>query len=152
MVSAFTRPIFEERFSNMKHAQKRVVIGIVAAWLGAAVLAGCSTWGDRADGRSTGQVADDDRVTSEVKSGLANEPVFKFNDVDVKTFNGVVQLSGFVNTEDQKQRAGQIAQQTERVARVVNNITLKTMPTGRSTGTAPIVTQTNTAPQAPAQP
>ncbi len=129
----------------MKSWKRWVLLCGFAAVLG---LTGCQTWtGHRSDERTSGQVIDDKRITSEVKGALANEPVFKFNDVDVKTFEGVVQLSGFVNTEEQKQRAGAVAQQTPGVARVVNNITLKPSqgptPTGRinqPSPSAPIVT------------
>jgi osmotically-inducible protein OsmY len=97
-------------------------------------LTGCSTWGPRQDSeRTAGRVVDDTKITAQVKTDLNREPVYKFNDVDVKTFNGVVQLSGFVNTDEQKRRAGEIAQQAYGVAQVVNSITLKPniTPTGR---------------------
>ncbi len=79
-------------------------------------------------------MVDDKRITSDIKTGLKTEPTYKFNEVDVKTFNGVVQLSGFVTSGDQKMRAGEIAQRTEGVSQVQNNILLKpqsTTPTGR---------------------
>ena len=75
--------------------------------------------------RTAGRTLDDKTITETVKHDLNREPVYKFSDVDVKTFNGVVQLSGFVTTDDQKRRAGEIAQGVEGVAQVENNITLK---------------------------
>jgi osmotically-inducible protein OsmY len=45
--------------------------------------------------------------------------------VEVKTFKGTVQLSGFVNTSDQKNRAGDIAKQVSGVKEIQNNITVK---------------------------
>jgi len=108
-------------------------LGIVLAFTG------CQSWGDHEKGeRSEGRVLDDHRITADVQRQLQSEPVYKFNDVDVKTFNGVVQLSGFVNSDDQKQRAGELAQTVQGVAQVVNSITLKpqipTAPTGRTNG------------------
>lgn len=106
-------------------------IGVAAILIG---LSGCSTW-QRDGDRTAGRVVDDNRITEQVEEGLSREPVFKFSDVDVKTFNGVVQLSGFVNTNDQKERAGQIAQRVDGVAQVVNSIALKPdqlSPTGRT--------------------
>jgi osmotically-inducible protein OsmY len=111
--------------------------------LGAAsvlALTGCESYHNRASGdRTEGRMVDDHRITAQIKSDLNHEPVYKFNDVDVKTFNGVVQLSGFVNTEDQKRRAAEIAQSAPGVAQVQNAISLKTepapSPTGRSYGT-----------------
>jgi hypothetical protein len=73
---------------------------------------------------------DDKHITARVKESLDTEPVFKFSDVDVKTFAGTVQLSGFVLTQGQKNRAQEIAQHTQGVREVVNAITLKPpMPT-----------------------
>jgi hypothetical protein len=76
-------------------------------------------------------------ITETVEEKLQAEPVYKFSDVDVKTFAGVVQLSGFVGTEEQKARAGEVAQHVDGVTRVVNNITLiprtnELSPTGRT--------------------
>jgi hypothetical protein len=75
-------------------------------------------------------------ITGEIQKKLREEPVYKFSEVDVKTFAGVVQLSGFVTTDEQKRRAGEVAQHIDGVSRVVNNITLKPAgnltPTGRS--------------------
>ena len=89
----------------------------------------------RNDGRSEGRAVDDRRIASQIKHELAREPVYKFNGVDVKAFNGVVQLSGFVNTEDQKRKAEEIAQRVNGVTQVENGISLKPespTPTGRS--------------------
>jgi hypothetical protein len=103
--------------------------------------AGCSSnpFSKTNDERSAGRVVDDKKITKEVKSALKNEPVFKFESVDVQTFAGEVQLSGFVNTEDQKHRAEEIARSQQGVARVINGIALKPemQPTGRTDNTKP---------------
>ncbi len=115
-----------------------ILTGVLGATVAATALTGCSMLQPKDSERSAGRVVDDRRITSQVKNELSREPVYKFSDVDVKTFDGVVQLSGFVNTDDQKQRAGQIAQNTPGVSRVVNSITLKPTeptPTGRPAGT-----------------
>jgi osmotically-inducible protein OsmY len=110
-------------------------IGAAIALLG---FSGCESTEHRSsDERSYGRQADDKNLTQSVENGLKREPVYKFNDVDVKTFAGVVQLSGFVNTEDQKNRAAEIAQQTPGVSQVINNIALKPV-TPTPTGRAPI--------------
>ena len=96
---------------------------------------GCSTWGHKDSDRSAGRVVDDRKITSAVEDQLKAETVYKFSDVDVRTFNGVVQLSGFVTTDGQKQRAGELAQRVPGVAEVVNSIALKPealTPTGRT--------------------
>lgn len=99
-------------------------------------LTGCQMMNHGSSDRTAGRELDDKTITENVKHNLDNEPVYKFTDVDVKTFAGVVQLSGFVNTDEQKNRAGQIAQQVQGVMQVDNNITLKPQsqnmaPTGR---------------------
>lgn len=112
----------------MRHF-KTGLFGIGAAL--ALVVTGCATQGD--DNRTAGRVVDDNAITRDIESSLRSEPVYKFGDVDVKTYNGVVQLSGFVTTDEQKQRAAQIAQESPGVNQVVNALTLKPelTPTGR---------------------
>ena len=127
----------------MRDFKRFMVWGGCTAALAIATLTGCQStmWGKK-DERSEGQRANDNRITSQVKERLAQEPVYKFNGVDVKTFDGVVQLSGFVNNDQQKSIAAQVAQQVSGVTRVENAITLKpndpATPTGR-TYHAPVV-------------
>jgi len=86
-------------------------------------VGGCTT-GNRYE-QSTGEYVDDNTITSRVKKGLAADPQYKFGGVNVVTFKRTVQLSGFVNTRDQKGRAGDLAKQVEGVKEVQNNITVK---------------------------
>ncbi|HZV34902.1 MAG TPA: BON domain-containing protein [Verrucomicrobiae bacterium] len=90
------------------------------------------------EGRSTGTYIDDRMVSAKVKGALNDSPVYKFPNVDVSTFNGTVQLNGFVDTQKQKVEAAQIASQVNGVKQLVNNITVQpspaTSPTGRSQG------------------
>lgn len=86
------------------------------------------------DGRTAGQKVDDDKITERVESALSKEPVYKFSDVDVRTFDSVVQLSGFVDSDQQKARAAEVAQQVPGVTRIVNAITLKPAQTPTPTG------------------
>jgi osmotically-inducible protein OsmY len=83
---------------------------------------------------------DDRNITDQVKSELKSDPVYRFDDVDVQTFAGIVQLSGFATTEAQKQRATQLAQTVPGVMQVKNVISMKPQPlepTGR-TNAAPM--------------
>jgi hyperosmotically inducible protein len=75
--------------------------------------------------RRNGEYVDDKSLTASVNSALGSNPEYKFKEVNVTTFNGTVQLSGFVNTADQKTRAGEIAAHVEGVQNVANNITVK---------------------------
>ena len=104
-------------------------------------LTGCEMFNGHSGDRTAGRALDDKTITATVQHDLNREPVYKFNGVDVKTYDGVVQLSGFVDTNEQKDRAGEIARQAEGVTQVVNNITLKPagnlQPTGRDNNYAP---------------
>lgn len=100
-----------------------VLILSVGAWPLVAGLTGCST-GSRYK-QSTGEYIDDRGLTSHVKKALGEDRQYKFDDVNVVTFKGVVQLNGFVNTREQKNRAGELARNAEGVKEVQNNITVK---------------------------
>jgi hypothetical protein len=93
-------------------------------------MTGCMSTSDRTAGR----VMDDNKVSSRVKGALNHDPVFKYEDVDVRTYNGVVQLSGWATTPDQVERATGIAQRVDGVSGVINHISIKRTPTGRSDG------------------
>jgi hyperosmotically inducible protein len=89
----------------------------------ACVVTGCTT-GSRYH-QSTGEYIDDHGLSSDVKKALNRDMLYKYEDVNVVTFKGVVQLSGFVNTKNQKNRAGDLARKVEGVKDVENNITVK---------------------------
>ena len=96
---------------------------VLACSVAAGILAtGCA--GDRYQ-RSTGEYIDDKGLSMRVRSALGDNPEYKFGDVNVTSFRGVVQLSGFVNTPDQKHVAGSIAERVEHVKKVENNISIK---------------------------
>ena len=84
-------------------------------------ITGCA--GDRYH-ESTGQYVDDSTLTAHVKSALGRDE-YKFPDVKVTTFKGVVQLSGFVDNKDQKAHAYSVAKNVDGVRDVDNNITVK---------------------------
>ncbi len=110
------------------------------------LLAGCQT--SSKDERSEGRSLDDKDITENVEKALETEPTYKFTDVQVSTFAGIVQLSGFVNIEGQKMRAQEIALHTPGAREVVNALTLKPfMPaTARVSTSQPIYSE----PQNPA--
>ena len=85
-------------------------------------LAGCA--GDRYT-QSTGERIDDKADSSRVRAALSDDTQYKYEDVKVQTFKGVVQLSGFVNSREQKNRAGDLAKKVDGVKEVENNITVK---------------------------
>ena len=75
--------------------------------------------------RTTGENADDKWLISHVKSALAHNPDYKFDEVIVTASRGTVQLSGFVNTADQKSKAADVAQAVPGVKDIENSITVK---------------------------
>jgi osmotically-inducible protein OsmY len=83
---------------------------------------GCA--GDRYH-QSTGESIDDHGISMRVRSALSNDAEYKFEGVQVTTFKGTTQLSGFVDKHEQKSRAETITKGVEGVRDVENNITIK---------------------------
>ncbi len=74
---------------------------------------------------STGEVVDDSVITAKVKSQIAADDLLKGYQVSVETRKGIVELSGFVNTQRDKDKAGQIARSVEGVKSVQNALIVK---------------------------
>jgi osmotically-inducible protein OsmY len=89
-----------------------------------AALYGVGCAGDRYR-ESTGEYIDDSTITTKVKAKLAKDPVVSAMQVKVETFKGVVQLSGFVDSQEQVDRAVQLARDVKGVQEVKNNISVK---------------------------
>jgi hypothetical protein len=115
----------ENQFTLMSNMNYKKLIGGLGIAVVLASVTGCKSCDSRHDGRSEGRVTDDKNITETVKKELEEEPVYKFDDVAVNTFAGTVQLSGFVNTEDQKRRAQEVAEHTGGVTQVINGLAVK---------------------------
>ena len=74
---------------------------------------------------STGEVVDDSVITTKVKTDLAADEFLKSFQISVETRKGVVELSGFVDTQKSKDRAGQIARGVGGVKSVRNALIVK---------------------------
>ena len=74
---------------------------------------------------STGQYMDDSLITTKVKASIFNEPDLKSAEINVETFKGVVQLSGFVAQPADAAKAGEIARGDKGVKSVKNDIRVK---------------------------
>ena len=85
-------------------------------------LAGCAGTQKH---ESTGQYIDDTGITTAVKAAIFNEPTLKSAEINVETFKGRVQLSGFVSSRANIDRAVQIAQGVKGVTSVGNDMRLK---------------------------
>jgi osmotically-inducible protein OsmY len=74
---------------------------------------------------STGEYVDDSVITTKVKAELAGDDFLKSFQISVETFKGIVQLSGFVNSQQAVDKAGQIARGVNGVKSVKNNLIVK---------------------------
>lgn len=74
---------------------------------------------------STGQYVDDTAITAKVKAGIFKDDSLKSAEINVETFKGVVQLSGFVSTQADIDRAIQLARDVNGVRSVKNDMRLK---------------------------
>lgn len=108
--------------------KKQIGYLIVACSMVFAPLAfttGCAVTSGR---ESAGMYAKDKEIAARVKTRLYTDPATKGTEVEVQSLRGVVQLSGFVDNQAAKNRAGEIAASTPGVVQVYNNLLL---PTGR---------------------
>ena len=101
----------------------------LAAGLAAAAVAGlgaCASTEESANRRSAGEYTDDAALNAKVKSAIATDAGAKTAaGVNVETYRGVVQLTGFVDSEDQVNRAVSAAKKVQGVRSVKNDIRLK---------------------------
>lgn len=74
---------------------------------------------------STGEYVDDSYITTKVKAAILNEKTLKSSEINVETFKGVVQLSGFVNSRSDIHRAVEVARSVKGVKSVKNDMRLK---------------------------
>lgn len=74
---------------------------------------------------STGQYVDDSVITTKVKAAIFDESTLKTLQINVKTYQGVVQLSGFVDSARSVSKAGEVARRVENVKSVENDLLVK---------------------------
>ncbi len=97
---------------------KHFIIGLVLV----VFMVGCSGSRHKA---STGEYIDDSVITTKVKAEIFNDPLLKVFQINVETFKGVVQLSGFVNSEQASTRASKVARSVKGVTEVKNSLIIK---------------------------
>jgi osmotically-inducible protein OsmY len=69
----------------------------------------------------TGGYVNDTVITTKVKAAIFNEPTLKSAEINVETFKGVVQLSGFVSTQANIYKAAGVARDVNGVTNVEND-------------------------------
>lgn len=94
----------------------KLTVSLATLAFAAAFTVACATT------QPMGQQVSDSWITSKVKSKLAADPEVNPFEIDVDTNDGVVRLSGVVESESDRREAEQIARDTDGVKRVVNQI------------------------------
>lgn len=85
-------------------------------------VAGCAS---TAKQEGTGEYVDDSVITTKVKAAILNEPSLKVAEINVETFKGVVQLSGFVSSREAANKAVELARKVPGVSSVKNDMRIK---------------------------
>ena len=104
----------------MKQFRNYLTVVLLAITLASVI--GCSSTSKQ---EGTGEYFDDSVITTKVKAAIFNEPTLKSAEINVETFKGVVQLSGFVNSRSDINKAVEIAQGVKGVTSVKNAMRLK---------------------------
>lgn len=87
-------------------------------------LIGCQSM----TGKTAGENVSDASISTAVQSKLTSDRVSNFTRVDVDTERGVVNLSGVVQSSEQKARASELARQVNGVKKVNNNLQIQDQP------------------------
>ena len=98
----------------MPRAFKRLTVTLAILFF----MTGCQAM----TGQTAGEIIDDSVITTSVKSQLATDKVATLTRVEVETNNGVVHLTGQVQTAEQRSHVGSVVSQVKGVKRVVNNL------------------------------
>jgi len=87
-----------------------------------AALMGCAATPKH---ESTGEYVDDSVITTKVKAAIFDEPTLKTLQINVKTYQGTVQLSGFVDSAQSVAKAGEVARTVKAATTVKNDLLVK---------------------------
>jgi osmotically-inducible protein OsmY len=97
-------------------------LSAVLLMLSLAFFLGCASTQKQ---EGTGEYVDDTVITTKVKAAVLNEPTLKSAEINVETFKGVVQLSGFVSSQANINRAIEVARAVPGVKSVKNDMRVK---------------------------
>jgi osmotically-inducible protein OsmY len=104
----------------MKIAQRLSTMLFAASLV--ATMAGCASTATK---EGTGEFIDDTVITAKVKASIFNEPTLKSSEINVETFKGDVQLSGFVAQPGDATKAAEVARGVKGVTSVKNDVRVK---------------------------
>jgi hyperosmotically inducible protein len=99
--------------------RKLLALSVAVAAL---AMAGCTATRTQ---KSFGETVDDGTITAKVKTALIEDPAAEARDINVDTRRGVVQLNGFVESEQGRTQAAKVARSVPGVTRVENNLKLQ---------------------------
>jgi osmotically-inducible protein OsmY len=97
----------------------------LAALFSAAVLISFLGCASTTKQEGTGEYVDDTVITSKVKAAILKEPGLKVAEINVETFKGIVQLSGFVSSKGDQSKAVEVARGVKGVSSVKDDMQLK---------------------------
>ncbi|MES2041337.1 MAG: BON domain-containing protein [Pseudomonadota bacterium] len=97
------------------------IMGVFLAMMMVTML-GCASTSKQ---ESTGEYIDDTLITTKVKAAIVNEPTLKASEINVETFKGIVQLSGFVADPASASKAVSVTSEVKGVKSVKNDIRVK---------------------------
>ena len=107
----------------MTRLSSRSILNVVLAAIAAVLLSACAA---TETSRSTGEVTDDAALTAKVKSAIATDVGARTAAaINIETYRGGVQLTGFVSSPEQAQRAEAAAKKVEGVRSVKNDVRIK---------------------------
>ncbi len=102
--------------------KRNIVIHCLVLLMLIATFAACASTSKQS---GTGEYVDDSVITTKVKSLLASDDFLKSFEISVETYKGIVQLSGFVDSQKAIDKAGEIASGVKGVKSVKNNLNVK---------------------------
>ncbi len=112
----------EDAYPKIVAKMAWLVVFLLICVVSPTVFYGCAS---TKKSESTGQYVDDAAITAKVKAEIFNDTSLKVNQINVETYKGVVQLSGFVDSQDSVRKAGDIAAGVPGVVAVKNDLIVK---------------------------
>ena len=102
--------------------KRNIIIRCLVLLMLITTFAACATTSKH---ESTGEYIDDSVITTKVKALLANDDFLKSFQISVETYKGTVQLSGFVDSQQAVDKAGEIVRSVQGVKSLKNNLMVK---------------------------
>ena len=103
-------------------AKRHRILSFLVCIMLVTVFLGCASTPKR---EGTGEYVDDSAITTKVKAAILNDSSLKVFQINVETFKGQVQLSGFVDSAQSVKKAGEVARSVGGVKSVKNNLIVK---------------------------